>query len=238
MPEATPPGAPPAGNALTALIVEDDPDLLDTLEAYFRAQGFRTERARNGRAALDVFQAARPGVVILDIGLPELDGLSVLQRLRSAGHRTPVILLTARVEEVDELLGLGFGADDYVTKPFSPRVLMARVQGVLRRAAPVTQAAELLQVGPLSLDTGAVLARVNGAALALTPAEFRLLEELARHPGRATTRAALLEGALPESDALERAVDVHMKNLRRKLEAAGAPELLHTVRYRLGNGGA
>lgn len=222
----------------TALLVEDDLDILDTLELYFRSQGFRTERATRGAQVPELVRLAEPDVVVLDIGLPDLDGLEVLRRLRQH-HSVPVLLLTARVEEVDQLLGLNLGADDYVTKPFSPRVLMARVQALLRRRQDPAPPPEVLRVGPLRLDAGAVQASVNGQPLALTAGEFRLLLHLARTPGRTVDRAALLEAAFPESEAMERSVDVHMKNLRRKLGAAGAPDLLHTVRgfgYRLDGG--
>lgn len=223
----------------TILIVEDDPDILETLDTYVRAQGHRSERAGSGERALELLRAAAPDAVVLDIGLPGISGMEVLRRLRGldgALGRTPVIMLTARVEEVDELLALGLGADDYLTKPFSPRRLLARLDAVLRRAGTDAPPAELLKVGPLSIDLGAVVARLDGQALPLTPGEFRLLHELARQRGRTVGRAELLEAAMPESDALERAIDVHMKNLRRKLEQAGGGELIQTVRgfgYRL-----
>ncbi len=217
----------------SALLIEDDLDILDTLEVYFRAQGFETLRATRGGRALEIVRLQGPDVIMLDLGLPDMDGLEVLRQLR-AHSRAPVIVLTARVEEVDQLLSLHAGADDYVTKPFSPRVLMARAQALLRRTEqPVPEA---LRVGSLRLDLDAVEARVNQRPLALTAGEFRLLAHLARTPGRTATRAELLEAAFPGSGALERAVDVHMKNLRRKLSRAGAPELLRTVRgfgYRL-----
>ena len=222
----------------SALLIEDDPDILDTLEVYFRSHGFQPLRATRGDRALETLRLAKPDVVVLDLGLPDLDGLEVLRRLREHS-RAPVIVLTARVEEVDQLLGLNLGADDYVTKPFSPRVLMARVQAVLRRAEGDGAETHVLEVGPLHVDLNAVEARVNHHPLPLTAGEFRLLAHLARTPGRTVGRAELLEIAFPESDALERAVDVHMKNLRRKLARAGAPKLLHTVRgfgYRLDAG--
>jgi two-component system response regulator AdeR len=145
-------------------------------------------------------------------------------------------LVTARSEDLDKLLGLELGADDYVTKPFSPREVVARVKAVLRRANPLESAVTVLRAGPLEIDIERVVARVGASRLELTPTEFRLLETLARTPGRAFTRQELLEAALPDSDALERVIDVHLKNLRKKLEAAGATGLLETVRgvgYRL-----
>ncbi|WP_041652346.1 response regulator transcription factor [Allomeiothermus silvanus] len=217
------------------LVVEDEPEIAEILEGYLRRDGYRTERAADGKAALGLYRAAKPDLVLLDIQLPELDGLEVLRRIRADGN-TPVILVTARSEDLDKLLGLELGADDYVTKPFSPREVVARVKAVLRRANPLESAATVLRAGPLEIDTEWVMARVGASRLELTPTEFRLLETLARTPGRAFTRQELLEAALPDSDALERVIDVHLKNLRKKLEAAGATGLLETVRgvgYRL-----
>ncbi|GIW29488.1 MAG: DNA-binding response regulator [Meiothermus sp.] len=217
------------------LVVEDEPEIAEILEGYLRREGFRTERASDGRQALNLVRVARPDLVLLDIMLPEVDGLEVLRRIRSNGH-TPVILVTARTEDLDKLLGLELGADDYITKPFSPREVVARVKAVLRRAVLAEAPKGILRVGPLEIDSEKVVARLGGVRLELTPTEFRLLETLARTPGRAFSRAELLEAALPDSEALERVVDVHLKNLRRKLEAAGGAGLLETVRgvgYRL-----
>lgn len=217
------------------LVVEDEPEIAEVLEGYLRREGFRTERASDGWQALHLVRAAQPDLVLLDIMLPEMDGLEVLRRIRSSSH-TPVILVTARTEDLDKLLGLELGADDYVTKPFSPREVVARVKAVLRRVVLAEAPKGVLRVGPLEIDGEKVVARLMGVRLELTPTEFRLLETLARTPGRAFSRAELLEAALPDSDALERVVDVHLKNLRRKLEAAGGAGLLETVRgvgYRL-----
>ena len=219
----------------TILIVEDEPDIAETVELYLRKEGYRTERARDGKRALELWRAAQPDLLLLDIGLPELDGLEVLRRVR-ADSRVPVIMLTARAEEIDELLGLGLGADDYVTKPFSPRTLLARVKAVLRRGAQEDVADKPVHVGPLTVDPYRVAASVDGTPLPLTPTEFKLLFHLAKTPGRAVTRLELFEASMPESDALERAVDVHVKNLRGKLAEGGADGLLETVRgvgYRL-----
>ncbi|MFC4638735.1 response regulator [Deinococcus hohokamensis] len=219
------------------LIVEDEPQLAEVLEAYARQDGYRTERAADGHGALVAFRAAGPDLILLDVMLPGRSGLEVLKTVR-AESATPVILVTARAEESDQIVGLELGADDYVVKPFRPREVMARVRAVLRRAAQAPDmAGRPKRIGPLEVDRLAVTARVAGQALALTPAEFRLLSHLAETPGRAFTREELLSAALPESDALERVVDAHLASVRRKLEAAGAPGLLHTVRgvgYRLG----
>ncbi len=218
------------------LIVEDEPQLAEVLEAYARQEGYRTERAGDGLAALSAFRATSPDLILLDVMLPGKSGLDVLKTVRADGG-TPVILVTARAEETDQIVGLELGADDYVVKPFRPREVMARVKAVLRRASAALEDAEKpLRVGPLEVDPRAVIARVNGQALTLTPAEFRLLSHLAESPGRAFTREELLAAALPDSEALERVVDAHLAGVRRKLEAAGATGLLRTVRgvgYRL-----
>ncbi|MCP2014636.1 two-component system response regulator AdeR [Deinococcus sp. HSC-46F16] len=218
------------------LIVEDEPQLAEVLEAYARQEGYRTERAADGHAALAVYRAARPDLILLDIMLPGRSGLDVLRSVRTEST-TPVILVTARAEETDQIVGLELGADDYVVKPFRPREVMARVRAVLRRVTTALDDTERpLRVGALEVDRRAACARVNGQALALTPTEFRLLAHLAQVPGRAFTREELLTAALPESDALERVVDAHLASVRRKLDAARAGELLHTVRgvgYRL-----
>jgi two-component system response regulator AdeR len=222
------------------LIVEDEPQLAEVLEAYARQEGYRTERAADGLSALSAFRAASPDLILLDVMLPGKNGLDVLKAVREGGS-TPVILVTARAEETDQIVGLELGADDYVVKPFRPREVMARVKAVLRRASAALDATEKpLRVGPLEVDPRAVTARVDGVALSLTPAEFRLLAHLAEAPGRAFTREELLAAALPDSDALERVVDAHLASVRRKLDAAHAPGLLHTVRgvgYRLEAGG-
>ncbi|EYB67362.1 two component transcriptional regulator [Deinococcus phoenicis] len=218
------------------LIVEDEPQLAEVLEAYARQEGYRTERAGDGIAALTAYRAAHPDLILLDVMLPGRSGLDVLKTVRADGP-TPVILVTARAEESDQIVGLELGADDYVVKPFRPREVMARVKAVLRRVqASQGDPERPLRVGPLEVDRRAARARVNGQPLSLTPAEFRLLAHLAQVPGRACTREELLAAALPESDALERVVDAHLASVRRKLDAARAGELLHTVRgvgYRL-----
>lgn len=218
------------------LIVEDEPQLAEVLEAYARQEGYRTERAGDGLVALSLFRAANPDLILLDVMLPGRSGLDVLKAVRANGN-TPVIMVTARAEETDQIVGLELGADDYVVKPFRPREVMARVKAVLRRASAALEDHEKpLRVGPLEVDRRAVVARINGHALTLTPAEFRLLAHLAESPGRAFTREELLSAALPDSDALERVVDAHLASVRRKLEAEQVPDLLHTVRgvgYRL-----
>ena len=215
------------------LVVEDEATLAETIELYLRHEGFRTERAADGERALELFRAARPDLVLLDLGLPKVDGMEVLRRIRAASD-VPVVILTARTEEVDELLGLGMGADDYLVKPVSARKLLARVKVALRRSVPVEGAAsEVLRVGALEVDAYRVEVRYAGTPLELTPSEFKLVQHLARTPGRVIERAELYEAAIPDGDALERAVDIHVVNLRRKLRAAGGGErLIRTVRGR------
>ena len=215
------------------LIVEDEATLAQTIELYLRHEGFRTERAADGERGVALFRAAQPDLVLLDLGLPKIDGLEVLRRIRAASD-VPVVILTARAEEVDELLGLGMGADDYLVKPVSARKLLARVKVALRRAQPPAgPGPEVLRVGPLEVDAYRGEVRYGGAPLELTPSEFKLLQHMARTPGRVIERAELYEAAIPDGDALERAVDIHVVNLRRKLRDAGAGErLIRTVRGR------
>jgi two-component system, OmpR family, response regulator AdeR len=232
---AASPAASPVRLAPVALIlvVEDELELAEVLEGYLRREQYRTERASDGEKALALFWASKPDLVLLDIQMPKLDGLEVLRSIRSHAE-TPVILLTARAEDLDKLLGFGLGADDYITKPFSPREVLARVKAVLKRAQNTVP--KVLRVGDLTIDAERIIASVNDVRIDLTPTEFRLLEHLARHSGRAFSRSELLSAILPASEALERVVDAHCKNLRRKLDEAGVGELLETVRgvgYRL-----
>ena len=209
------------------LIVEDEYVIAEGVELYLRKEGFQTERAKDGKRALELWRAFKPDLILLDIGLPELDGLEVLKTLR-VSDRVPVILMTARAEEIDELLGLGLGADDYITKPFSLRVLVAHVTAVLKRHAPVVEQ-KPLRVGAIEVDAYHVSVTANARPLTLTPTEFKLLHHLAQTPGRAVSRAELLEASMPESDALERAVDSHLKNLRQKLADVGVENAIETV---------
>lgn len=202
------------------LIVEDEHDIASVLQDYLRHAGYDTEHIADGRCALERIQAAPPDLTLLDVMLPRMDGLAVLRELRGlrehAAH--PVILLTARAEEVDRLLGLELGADDYICKPFSPREVVARVRAVLRRTGSTATAASNTA---LVLDETLWQATLQGEPLNLTRREFRLLQALARHPGRIFSRGQLLELAYDHSDDVtERAVDSHIKNLRRKLAAA------------------
>ena len=214
------------------LIVEDEPDIADLLEAYLRREDFRTERASDGPSAVQLHRATRPDLVLLDVNLPEFDGFEVLRRIRQT-VQTPVIMLTALSEDLDKLLGLKLGADDYVVKPFSPLEVVARVKAVLRRVGSQagTQAGlQPLRLANLELDPVAVRVRVAGNPLDVTMTEYRILEHFMRHPNRAFSRTELLEVALPDSEALERVIDTHLGNLRKKLDLAGMPNIIQTVR--------
>jgi DNA-binding response OmpR family regulator len=227
------------------LVVEDEPGIADILIAYLQRDGLRTCTAADGPAALDVFRRMRPALVLLDIHLPGMDGIDVLKHIRGEGD-TPVIMVTALADDVDKLLALRMGADDYVVKPYSPAEVVARVRAVLRRTAGAAraqaQAAAPIRVGRLEIDPQAhiALSREDGSGallpLPLTLTEFRLLACLAAQPRRCFSRSHLIETCLPESDALDRVIDSHLSKLRRKLQDAGHGELIETVRgvgYRL-----
>jgi len=202
---------------MTAIyIVEDEPELAALVADYARAAGFAPTLFADGAEALAAIRANVPALVVLDLMLPALDGLSLCREVRSFST-VPIVMVTARVEEIDRLLGLELGADDYLCKPFSPRELIARIKAILRRSG--------LPDSPLLIDAAARRASVHGRLLDLTPTEFDLLAALARRPGQVFSRAQLL--ALAHQDKLEvtdRAVDSHIKNVRRKIEAA-APGL-------------
>ena len=218
----------------TVLIVEDEARLAEILEDYLRRDGFKTERAKDGRRALELWRAATPDLVLLDLMLPLLDGFEVARRIR-AESGVPIIMLTARDEEIDKLLGLGLGADDYVVKPYSPREVVARVKAVLRRAGGGVVAPEVYSAGAITVDVGRYAVRCAEHEVTLTPGEVRLLAALAREPGMVKSRPELLAATGDaERYADERTVDAHVKNVRRKLGACG--EKLETVRgvgYRL-----
>ncbi len=199
-------------------IVEDEPVLAALVADYARAAGYAPQVFGDGREALAAIRARPPALVVLDLMLPGLDGLSLCRALRETGE-LPVIMVTARVEEIDRLLGLEAGADDYLCKPFSPRELMARIKAILRRAG----GAQPLRV--LAIDEATRAIRVHGRLLDLTPSEFAILAALVRRPGQVFSRAQLLDCARADSlDATDRAIDSHVKNLRRKIEAV-APGL-------------
>ncbi len=200
------------------LIVDDEPELVRVIRSYMENAGFRAAVAYRGDEALQVFRAERPDLVILDLNLPGMDGLDVAREIRRLG-RTPIIMLTARVEETDRLVGLELGADDYVTKPFSPREVVARVRAVLRRAQGGAAAPEVIRTADLEIDIGRHTVRRGDQSLELTPTEFSLLAALAGQPGRVFNRMQLLELAQGSAfEGYERTIDVHIKNLRAKIE--------------------
>ena len=199
------------------LIVDDEPEIVRLVVDYLSAAGFTTVTARNGNEALMRAQQEPMDLVVLDLGLPGVDGLDVTRSLRRSSD-VPIIMLTARDDETDKLVGLELGADDYVTKPFSPRELVARVRAVLRRRAGAGQS-DAINVGDLSLDIPRMRATRDGRGIDLTATEFALLEALARQPGRVFTRSQLLDAIHGVAfESYERAIDAHVKNIRRKLE--------------------
>jgi len=210
------------------LIVEDEPDLANILHAYLLRDGFTATVIDNGAAAWTAIQNTPPDLVLLDVMLPEMDGISLLRQLRKSSN-LPVILATARVDELDRLLGLELGADDYVCKPYSPREVVARVKAVLRRTG---QADKPVSSPPLiEIDEASWLIRLQGERLDLTPTEFRLLATLAHRPGRVFSRSQLLDRICEDNlDISERAIDSHLKNLRKKLhQRLPGKELIRTV---------
>jgi DNA-binding response OmpR family regulator len=225
----------------TVLVVDDQPDIVRLVRDYLERAGFEVLAAGDGEQALQVARRQHPDLVILDLGLPGLDGLDVARSLRRDGD-LPIIMLTARTEESDRVAGLELGADDYVTKPFSAREMVARVRAVLRRTSGARAEQDVVRVGDtLILDAPRMETTVEGRRVTLTPTEFQLLLHMARQPGRVFTRAQLLDavhGVAVES--YERAIDAHVKNIRRKIERdPRAPQLLQTVfgvGYRLAEG--
>jgi two-component system response regulator BaeR len=202
------------------LVVEDEPDIAAIVVDYLRHAGYAVEHQAEGRAALARILAAPPDLTLLDVMLPGLDGLAILREARRHTQH-PIILLTARVEEVDRLIGLELGADDYICKPFSPREVVARAKAVLRRTAPLPTDSAAAAPQALELDEVLRQATLHGKPLALTRREFRLLQVLARQRGRIFSRAQLLDSAYDDTlDVQERAIDSHIKNLRKKLKAA------------------
>jgi DNA-binding response OmpR family regulator len=202
----------------TILVVDDEPKIVQLARDYLEHAGFAVLTAADGKAAVTVAQSRRPDLVVLDLGLPGLDGLDVTRELRR-DSTIPIVMLTARDDELDKLLGLELGADDYLTKPFSPRELVARVRAVLRRAERPRDAAETIRVGDVALDVPRMRTEVAGTAVELTPTEFQLLATLAARPGRIFTRSQLLDALHGVAfETYERAIDSHIKNLRRKLE--------------------
>jgi len=215
----------------TILVVDDEPRIVQIVRDYLQHGGFAVLVASDGPTALRTARTGRPDLVVLDLGLPGQDGLDVARALRRDGD-VPIIMLTARSEESDKLVGLELGADDYLTKPFSPKELVAWVRTVLRRAEGSKRQSELIRVGTdVSLDVPRMEARFGGRRVDLTKTEFQLLAALAREPGRVFTRAQLLDTVRGVAfESYERAIDAHVKNIRRKIEPdPRSPRYLLTV---------
>ncbi len=232
--------------SITILVIEDDAQIRRVVEGYLKQAGYHVLTAADGIAGLALAQQAKPHLLILDLMLPGLDGLEIARRLRA--HSDPgvagvyIIMLTARVEETDRVVGLELGADDYVTKPFSPRELVARVRAALRRLETVPNASEIqvLQAGALRLDPSYRTVLLDGKTIDLTSTEFDLIHHFMLHPGRPFSRSDLLDVTQPDAagdiSAYERTIDVHVKNLRQKLGAGGRHsrfiETVHGIGYR------
>ena len=205
----------------TILLVDDEPKIIQLARDYLEHAGFNVLTANDGKSALAVWRSAKPDLIVLDLGLPNVDGLDVTRTLRREpnSQNTPIIMLTARSDESDKLVGLELGADDYIVKPFSPKELVARVRAVLRRMEHASEASEMIRVGNLTLDAPRMRVTIAEKNIEVTPTEFQLLAALARQPGRIFTRAQLLDAVRGIAfESYERAIDAHIKNLRRKIE--------------------
>jgi DNA-binding response OmpR family regulator len=216
----------------TILVVDDELNIADLIELYLTREGFRVVKAATGEAGVRAVAEHRPRLVVLDVGLPDVDGLEVCRRLRQTST-IPVIFLTARDSEVDRVVGLELGADDYVTKPFSPPELVARVKAVLRRTDG-TAGTEIIQIADVTIDVGRREVRVRGDAIAFTTKEFELFHFLAERPGLALSRQQILDGVWGYDwfgDA--RTVDVHLAQIRKKLDGAVRIDTVRGIGYRL-----
>jgi len=214
----------------TILIVDDETQITKVLRGYLEQSGYRVVIANDGAMALAQYKHEKPDLVLLDLSLPQMDGIEVARRLRTTSN-VPIIMVTARVEETDRLVGLELGADDYITKPFSPREVVARVRAVLRRAGTEPSSPEIIRVADITIDLTKHSVTRGDESLDLTPTEFNLLATMAREPGRAFTRLQLLEAAQGDAyESYERTIDAHVRNLRAKLERdTKKPEYIVTV---------
>lgn len=212
------------------LIVDDEPKIIKLARDYLEKSGYQVLTSGNGREALAIFRQEKPAMVVLDLNLPEIDGLDVCRIIRKESN-VPIIMLTARAEETDQLIGLELGADDYITKPFSPRALVARIRAVLRRAGGDLTQSHVLKVSDLEIDKRGYTVLRDGEPIALSRTEFNLLLLFAESPGQAFTRAQILNQLHGFAyDGYDRSIDAHIKNLRRKLEPNPAePRYILTV---------
>ena len=224
------------------LVVDDDKEIVRLVKSYLEQAGYQVLTAYDGESALHVMRRDKPDLTVLDLMMPERDGWDVTRVVRGDQSLTdmPIIMLTARVEDTDKILGLELGADDYVTKPFNPREIVARVRSVLRRAqgSNATSTQRVLQIGELMMDIGRHEVHISGKPVDLTPTEFKLLQMLAENPGYAFTRSELIERGLGyEYEGIERTLDSHVKNLRKKIEPDPKKpvyiETVYGVGYRL-----
>ncbi|MBK7199155.1 MAG: response regulator transcription factor [Anaerolineae bacterium] len=224
------------------LVVDDEAKIVKLVRSYLEQAGFAVVEAADGQTALIQARREQPDLIVLDLGLPGLDGIEVTRTLRRE-RATPIIMLTARIEDTDKIVGLELGADDYITKPFNPRELVARVRSVLRRTGSAAPAPAVLRAGEMVLDTGGHQATLDGRILDLTPTEFELLAVLLQNPGRVFTRLELLDRVQGDAyEGYERTIDAHIKNLRAKLgDDPRRPRFIQTVfgiGYKLGGLGA
>jgi len=214
----------------TILVVDDEKRLVSLVEQYLKQEGYRVLTAHNGKEALEVARRDEPDLIVLDLMMPEMDGYEFM-RVQRAEHNTPIIMLTARVDDEDKIVGLELGADDYVTKPFRPRELVARVRAVLRRVGETTPTAKVIKVADIVLDRDGRTVQVSGRSVDLTPSEFDILTALMSSPGRVLSRLDLLDiiqGVRYEG--YERTIDTHIKNLRAKIESDSRdPRYIETV---------
>jgi DNA-binding response OmpR family regulator len=215
------------------LIVEDDREIAQLVRDYLERAGYGTSIAGDGESALIAARNGNPDLIVLDLGLPKRDGLDVIREIRKHA-RTPIVILTARGEETDRIVGLELGADDYIVKPFSPREVVARVRAVLRRTGAPEDEAQVLRRGAMEIDAPRMRVTIDGRPIDLTATEFQLLSTMARRPGQVFTRGQLLDAVRGDAfEGYERAIDAHIKNIRRKIEPggpnSGKPVFLQTV---------
>jgi len=214
----------------TVLVVEDEIEIARVVRDYLRNAGFEVIVVGDGGSAVASVRSAKPDLLVLDLGLPGRDGLDVAREIRRWSD-TPIVMLTARGDETDRIVGLEIGADDYIVKPFSPKELVARVRAVLRRSRTAARGDEVVRAGDVEIDTAKMRVSVGGTQVDLTPTEFQLLATLAREPGRVFTRSQLLDAVHGVAiESYERAIDAHVKNIRRKIEPTpGSPRYVVTV---------
>lgn len=210
------------------LVVDDEPKIVRLTRDYLEKNGFRVVTAGDGQSALTTARREKPDLIILDLMLPQIDGREVCRILRRESD-VPIIMLTALAEEVDQVTGLEIGADDYITKPFSPRTLVARVRALLRRTRGEIKLPSIIRIGGLEIDLEKYSVTFNGAPIKLTPNEFKLLTLMAARPGQTLTREQLLEDLHGGASSIDRSVDSHIKNLRKKLETASGASMIETV---------